>query len=68
MMIPLPKIQVKIGKRNGRNRAAYRTWLYTADRWSDTWHHMTVADARRAMRAGRHDVGGTLGICQVETP
>jgi len=51
----MQKAQVRIykSKRTGRNKAAYRTYFEHANCWDRQWHHLTVADARKAQRTGK---------------
>jgi len=54
-------IEVRIRKVKGRNKAAYRGVSYA----DANWHHMTVADAKRALRDGQIDIGGYGGVVHV---
>lgn len=51
------EIQVKvIAGRNGRQKAGYRSRMANG-LWESAWHHMTVADAKAAIKAGIAHVG-----------
>lgn len=43
--------QVRIGKRRKRNVGQYRA-MHADGRWSPHWHHLTVAEAKKALRDG----------------
>ena len=51
-------IQVRIVTRRGRKAGQYRS-QYASGSWGSHWFHMTVPDAKKALRTGRVHVGGT---------
>lgn len=58
-------IQINFGKRHGKRAAQYRVQNVDGS-WPKVWHHMTVADADKAVAAGTFDMGGALGVVTVE--
>ena len=58
------KIQIVLIKRNGRDKAIYRFWSDSAGRWTNYWHHMTVKQARAALKSRTTEIvaGQTLTV------
>lgn len=56
-------VQVRIVTRRGRKAGQYRS-LNAGGQWNSHWFHMTVPDAKKALRAGRAHIG-TVPDCIV---